>query len=276
MASGYHSWGAAWYIAYAMPGSCEGHIWTLTRQTRERNWPTTSTRDLLVLCSATSSNCTRFCCAGWDILQETFFQAYIASKVSLNAARRRFKGPMVSLETLEDTSWLEREKESAQPERVLEVLEQRQEPETLIQQLPAHYAETVTLFYFEHLSSQESLCAQLPARHHQVVSSPWHSIFTQSTARAHTRKGARAEPPCKTIPIIAAPRTLFRPRRLFWHSCSEGSRGPGRSLRTARFLRRPSRARTGRGVLPRSSNSHMLTETRPCPGWNAPSLAPTR
>jgi RNA polymerase sigma-70 factor (ECF subfamily) len=112
-----------------------------------------------------------------DIVQETFLQAYytlkcysaervralalrawlykIANNVSINAGRRRFNVPVVSLETLEDTSWLEQEEESAQPERILEELERRQELETLIQHLPQQYAETVTLYYFEHFSYQE-------------------------------------------------------------------------------------------------------------------------
>ncbi|HEU5381680.1 MAG TPA: RNA polymerase sigma factor [Ktedonobacteraceae bacterium] len=111
-----------------------------------------------------------------DIVQETLLQAYytlkcysaerirllalrawlykIAHNVSMNAMRRN-KLPVVSLETLEDTSWLEQEEESAQPERVLEELESRQELEALIQHLPAQYAETVMLYYFEHFSYQE-------------------------------------------------------------------------------------------------------------------------
>jgi RNA polymerase sigma-70 factor (ECF subfamily) len=111
-----------------------------------------------------------------DILQETFLQAYytlkcysvervralalrawlykIASNVYMNSVRR-IKTPVISLEALEDTSWLEQEEESAQPERILEELERRQELEALIQHLPPQYAETVTLYYFEHFSYQE-------------------------------------------------------------------------------------------------------------------------
>jgi len=111
-----------------------------------------------------------------DILQETFLQAYytlkrypaerirtlalrawlykIASNVQVNSVRRS-KPPAVSLETLEDTPWLEQQEESAQPERILEELELRQELETLIQRLPSQYAETVMLYYFEHFSYQE-------------------------------------------------------------------------------------------------------------------------
>jgi RNA polymerase sigma-70 factor (ECF subfamily) len=111
-----------------------------------------------------------------DVVQETFLQAYytlkcysaerirvlalrawlykIASNVSVNSMRRN-RASVVSLETLEDTSWLEQEEESAQPERVLEELERHQELETLIQHLPPQYAETVTLYYFERFSYQE-------------------------------------------------------------------------------------------------------------------------
>lgn len=112
-----------------------------------------------------------------DIVQETFLQAYytlkcysaeriralalrawlykIANNVSFNAARRRFTNSLVSLDALEDTSWLEQEEESAQPDLVLEELEKRQELERLIQLLPQQYAETVTLYYFERFSYQE-------------------------------------------------------------------------------------------------------------------------
>ena len=111
-----------------------------------------------------------------DIVQETFLQAYytlkrypaeriralalrawlykIASNVYRNSLRR-FKAPNVSLEALEDTSWLEPEEDSAQPERILEELEERRELEALIQRLPPQYAETVMLYYFEHFSYQE-------------------------------------------------------------------------------------------------------------------------
>src|SRR5260370_6213226 len=101
-----------------------------------------------------------------DIVQETFLQAYytlkcysaerirglvlrawlykIASNVYMNSARR-IKTPVISLEALEDPSWLEQEEESAQPERILEELERRQELEALIQHLPPQYAEASTL-----------------------------------------------------------------------------------------------------------------------------------
>lgn len=111
-----------------------------------------------------------------DIVQETFLQAYyalkrypteriltlalrawlykIASNVSMNSLRG-FKAHVVSLETLKETSWLEPEEEIAQPERILEELEGRQELEVLIQRLPSQYAETVMLYYFGHFSYQE-------------------------------------------------------------------------------------------------------------------------
>jgi RNA polymerase sigma-70 factor, ECF subfamily len=111
-----------------------------------------------------------------DIVQETFLQAYytlkrypaeriqtlalrawlykIASNVQVNSQRRSMP-PSVSLEALEDISWLEQEEESAQPERILEELELRQELETLIQGMAPQYAETVMLYYFEHFSYQE-------------------------------------------------------------------------------------------------------------------------
>lgn len=111
-----------------------------------------------------------------ELVQETFLQAYytlkrypaeriqtlalrawlykIASNVQVNSLRRS-RPPTVSLEALEDTSWLEQEEEAAQPERILEELEMRQELETLIQGMPPQYAETVMLYYFEHFSYQE-------------------------------------------------------------------------------------------------------------------------
>jgi RNA polymerase sigma-70 factor (ECF subfamily) len=111
-----------------------------------------------------------------DIVQETFLQAYytlrrypveriltlalrawlykIASNVYLNTVRR-LKAPLVSLETLENTAWLEQEEEGAQPEHILAELEERRELETLIRSLPPRYAETLMLYYFEHFSYQE-------------------------------------------------------------------------------------------------------------------------
>ena len=111
-----------------------------------------------------------------DIVQETFLQAYytlkrypaerirtlalrawlykIASNVYVNSVRR-FKAHSVSLETLNETQWLEPEEETFQPEHILQTLEARQELKALIYQLPTHYAETLILYYFEHLSYQE-------------------------------------------------------------------------------------------------------------------------
>jgi RNA polymerase sigma-70 factor, ECF subfamily len=112
-----------------------------------------------------------------DIVQETFLQAYytlkrypaerirtlalrawlykIARNVYINSVRR-FKAHAVSLETLDETQWSEpQEEESLQPEQMLETLEARQELKALIYQLPPHYAETLILYYFEHLSYQE-------------------------------------------------------------------------------------------------------------------------
>jgi RNA polymerase sigma-70 factor (ECF subfamily) len=111
-----------------------------------------------------------------DIVQEAFLQAYytlrrypaerilalalrawlykIASNVYLNTVRRS-QAPQISLETLENTGWLEQEEEGAQPEHILEELESRRELETLIRSLPPRYAETLMLYYFGHLSYQE-------------------------------------------------------------------------------------------------------------------------
>lgn len=111
-----------------------------------------------------------------DTVQETFLQAYytlkrypaeriqtlalrawlykIASNVQINVLRRSTP-PSVSLETVEEMLEMEPEEEAAQPERVLEELEIRQELETLIRRLPRQYAETVTLYYFGQLSYQE-------------------------------------------------------------------------------------------------------------------------
>ena len=111
-----------------------------------------------------------------DVVQETFLQAYytlkrypaeriralalrawlykIASNMYLNTMRR-FKTPVFSLEALEDTSWLEQEDDSEQPESIFEAWEDRQELEALIRSLPPQYAETVILYYFEHFSYQE-------------------------------------------------------------------------------------------------------------------------
>jgi RNA polymerase sigma-70 factor (ECF subfamily) len=63
---------------------------------------------------------------------------------------------MVPLETHEDGSGFEPEEDaSMQPEVIYEQAEQRRELEALIEKLPAHFRDLVSLYYFEDLSQKE-------------------------------------------------------------------------------------------------------------------------
>jgi RNA polymerase sigma-70 factor (ECF subfamily) len=111
-----------------------------------------------------------------DFVQETFLRSYYTLKrysaeriqalalrpwlykIASNAfisSLRQLKPSLISLEVVDDASWLEPADETTQPERLLEELEERQELEMLIRGLPSQYAETMMLYYFEHFSYQE-------------------------------------------------------------------------------------------------------------------------
>ena len=112
-----------------------------------------------------------------DLVQEAFIRAYYALerypverlrtlkarpwlyKIVWNCyctyASRSKPPPSVSLDADED-AWTEPEDASGeQPERIFEVVERRQELETLVATLPARYRRVVSLYYFEDLSYQE-------------------------------------------------------------------------------------------------------------------------
>lgn len=117
-----------------------------------------------------------------DIIQETFMRAYLALErypseriitlkvrpwlykiawsVYCNHTGRGKLPLMVPIETsTEDssfTTYLELEEDvRLQPEVWYEQIEQRHELETLIERLPIHYREMVSLYYFEELSQKE-------------------------------------------------------------------------------------------------------------------------
>lgn len=117
-----------------------------------------------------------------DIIQETFMRAYLALErypserivtlkvrpwlykiawsVYCNHTGRGKLPLMVPLETsAEDssfTTYLELEENvRLQPEVWYEQIEQRHELETLIERLPTHYRDMVSLYYFEELSQKE-------------------------------------------------------------------------------------------------------------------------
>jgi RNA polymerase sigma-70 factor (ECF subfamily) len=113
-----------------------------------------------------------------DIIQETFMRAYlslerypyeqiltlklrpwlykIAWSVYCNTSGRNHFQLMVPLEAT-DEGWsieLEDEEEN-QPEVLYEKLEQRRELENLIDSLPPHFRELISLYYFEELTQKE-------------------------------------------------------------------------------------------------------------------------
>lgn len=113
-----------------------------------------------------------------DIIQETFMRAYLALErypgeqietlkirpwlykiawsVYCNHTGRGKLPLMVPLDTPEDGIGFEPEEDaSMQPEAIYEQAEQRRELEALIEKLPAHYRDLVSLYYFEDLSQKE-------------------------------------------------------------------------------------------------------------------------
>lgn len=113
-----------------------------------------------------------------DIIQETFMRAYLALErypderietlkirpwlykiawsVYCNHTGRGKLPLIVPLEMPDDTSYLEPEDdERVQPEVLYEQAEQRRELEALLEKLPAHYRDLVSLYYFEELSQRE-------------------------------------------------------------------------------------------------------------------------
>lgn len=117
-----------------------------------------------------------------DIIQETFMRAYLALErypcerietlkirpwlykiawsVYCNHSGRGKLPSMVPLDTtgegLYPPLYTEPEEDArAQPEALYEQAEQRRELEALIEKLPAHYRDMVSLYYFEDLSQKE-------------------------------------------------------------------------------------------------------------------------
>ena len=113
-----------------------------------------------------------------DIIQETFMRAYLALErypyerietlkirpwlykiawsVYCNHTGRGKLPLMVPLEMPDEGFYLELEEdERTQPEALYEQAEQRRELETLIETLPTHYRDMVSLYYFEELSQKE-------------------------------------------------------------------------------------------------------------------------
>jgi RNA polymerase sigma-70 factor (ECF subfamily) len=113
-----------------------------------------------------------------DIIQETFMRAYLALErypatqiatlkirpwlykiawsVYCNHTGRGKLPLIVPLETPEDGNGFEPEEDaSMQPEAIYEQAEQRRELEALIEKLPAHFRDLVSLYYFEDLSQKE-------------------------------------------------------------------------------------------------------------------------
>lgn len=113
-----------------------------------------------------------------DIIQETFMRAYVALErytterietlkirpwlykiawsVYCNHAGRTKMALVVPLDTPGEGFYLEpEENEREQPEALYEQAEQRRELEALIDHLPPHYRDMVSLYYFEELSQKE-------------------------------------------------------------------------------------------------------------------------
>lgn len=113
-----------------------------------------------------------------DIIQETFMRAYLALErypceriatlkirpwlykiawsVYCSHVGRSKISLIVPLETPGEGLYLEPEEDGReQPEALYEQAEQRQELEALIDHLPPHYSEMVSLYYFEELSQKE-------------------------------------------------------------------------------------------------------------------------
>lgn len=113
-----------------------------------------------------------------DIIQETFMRAYLALErypaeqietlkirpwlykiawsVYCNHTGRGKLPLMVPLEMPDDGPVFEPEEDARmQPEVLYEQAEQRRELEALIERLPAHYRDLVSLYYFEDLSQRE-------------------------------------------------------------------------------------------------------------------------
>src|SRR5258708_2771469 len=113
-----------------------------------------------------------------DIIQETFMRAYLALErypgerietlkirpwlykiawsVYCNHIGRGKLPLIVPLEMPDDILYLEPEEDARmQPEELYEQAEQRHELEALVEKLPAHYRDMVSLYYFEELSQKE-------------------------------------------------------------------------------------------------------------------------
>lgn len=113
-----------------------------------------------------------------DIIQETFMRAYLALErypgerietlkirpwlykiawsVYCNHTGRGKLPLIIPLDAPDEGPYLEPEEDArAQPEALYEQAEQRRELEALIEKLPTHYRDLVSLYYFEELSQKE-------------------------------------------------------------------------------------------------------------------------
>jgi RNA polymerase sigma-70 factor, ECF subfamily len=113
-----------------------------------------------------------------DIVQEAFMRAYLALErytpqqirtlkarpwlykvtwsVYCNYTGRSKVPPSISLDELEEEMRQEFEDDpNGQPEKVFEQVERRQELEKLIETLPQHYRDVISMYYFEELTHQE-------------------------------------------------------------------------------------------------------------------------
>jgi RNA polymerase sigma-70 factor, ECF subfamily len=113
-----------------------------------------------------------------DIVQEAFLRAYLALErytpqqiytlkarpwlykitwsVYCNYTGRSKAPSSISLDMLEEETRQEiEENPNEQPEQVFEQVERRQELEKLVETLPQHYRDVISMYYFEELTHQE-------------------------------------------------------------------------------------------------------------------------
>ena len=113
-----------------------------------------------------------------DIVQEAFIRAYLALErytpqqirtlkarpwlykitwsVYCNYTGRSRAPSSISLDALEEETQQEfRDDPNEQPEKVFEQGERRQELEKLVETLPPHYRDVISMYYFEELTQQE-------------------------------------------------------------------------------------------------------------------------
>jgi RNA polymerase sigma-70 factor (ECF subfamily) len=113
-----------------------------------------------------------------DIVQEAFMRAYLALErytpqqirtlkvrpwlykvtwnVYCNYTGRARAPSSISLDALEEETQQGLEDDpNGQPEKVFEQMERRQELEKLVETLPQHYRDVISMYYFEELTHQE-------------------------------------------------------------------------------------------------------------------------